>query len=359
MDDKTRGAIQQATQDARQRLEQEYAEQLEGIFDIRQDGTIAAEPGDHLDAEQRLIRRRLVAAIAHQRPHAADNAEAVNAYLREAAFTTLNRFVALKMLEARKLVQECVSKGEQSSGFKEFTGLAPGLVQLPDKGYRLYIESLFDEIGLEVRVLFDRRDPASLLWPRRSALNELLDIVNRDELVKVWGQDETIGWVYQYFNSEKERKQMRAQSQSPRNGRELAVRNQFFTPRYVVEFLTDNTLGRIWYEMCQGETSLIEECEYLVRSSNEVFLNPGLETPADEEADEDLSKEELLQKEILIPFRVKKDPRALKVLDPACGSGHFLIYAFDIFLRIYEECWATKSPSNFTATGRPLHEDYP
>ena len=43
---------------------------------------------------------------------------------------------------------------------------------------------------------------------------------------------------------------------APRNSRELAVRNQFFTPRYVVEFLTDNTLGRIWYEMTRGETSL-------------------------------------------------------------------------------------------------------
>jgi hypothetical protein len=46
--------------------------------------------------------------------------------------------------------------------------------------------------------------------------------------------------------------------QAPRNSRELAVRNQFFTPRYVVEFLTDNTLGRIWYEMTQGHTALKE-----------------------------------------------------------------------------------------------------
>ena len=50
---------------------------------------------------------------------------------------TLNRFVALKMLEARELVQECVSQGDQSAGFKEFSGLAPGLLelQLNDHGY--------------------------------------------------------------------------------------------------------------------------------------------------------------------------------------------------------------------------------
>ena len=46
---------------------------------------------------------------------------------------------------------------------------------------------------------------------------------------------------------------MRKASAAPRNSRELAVRNQFFTPRYVVAFLTDNTLGRIWYEMRQGK----------------------------------------------------------------------------------------------------------
>src|SRR6058998_1311540 len=70
--------------------------------------------------------------------------------------------------------QECISRGDQSSGFKEFGGLAPGLIQLPDQGYRLYLESLFDEIGQEVGILFDRRDPSSLIWPRRQALNDLL-----------------------------------------------------------------------------------------------------------------------------------------------------------------------------------------
>ncbi len=246
MDKPIRNRIQKATQEARRLLEQEYAEQLEGTYDILLDGTIAAEPGGHLDAGQRIVREKLVAAVEHHRASGKKAAEAVDEYLREAAFTTLNRFVALKMLEARELVQECVSRGEESSGFREFGGLAPGLAQLPDHGYRLYVESIFDEIGREIGVLFDRRDPASLLWPRRQALVDLLATLNAAELAEVWGEDETIGWVYQYFNSDAERRKMRDASQAPRNSRELAVRNQFFTPRYVVEFLTDNTLGRLW-----------------------------------------------------------------------------------------------------------------
>ena len=364
MDKDTRNRIQRATQAARALLEREYSEQLAGVFDIRVDGTIPAEAGSHLDAEQRVLRTKLVDAVDHQRAGGLKPPEAVASYLREAAFTMLNRFVALKMLEARGLVLESVSRGDQSAGFKEFTGLAPGLVLAADHGYRLYVEAIFDEIGREVRVLFDRRDPAGLLWPRRQALLDLLAILNTPELAEVWKDDETIGWVYQYFNSDDERAQMRdvkrGGSQAPRNSRELAVRNQFFTPRYVVEFLTDNTLGRIWYEMCQGRTRLVAECSYLVRRPNEVFLNES-STASDEEPDaaEEFSQDVALKQPVSVPFRKKKDPRDLRVLDPACGSGHFLLYAFNVLLSIYEEAWEGKLDCASEVTGNALSTDYP
>jgi hypothetical protein len=359
MDKEIRNRIQRATQAARMLLEREYAEQLSGIFDIRADGTITTEPGSHLDAEQRVLRNKLVAAVDHRRAGGLKPADAVASYQREAAFTMLNRFVALKMLEARGLVQECISRGDQSAGFKEFTGLAPGLVQVADHGYRLYIESIFDDVGREVRVLFDRRDSAGILWPRRQALLDLVAILNAPDLAEVWKEDETIGWVYQYFNGDDERRQMRAESQAPRNSRELAVRNQFFTPRYVVEFLTDNTLGRIWYEMCQGKTRLVDKCKYLVRRPNEVFLDQGDKVPNDEAgAEESASQKELIKKTVFVPFRAKKDPRDITVLDPACGSGHFLLYAFDLFELIYEEAWEDDAgPSSEAFRGR-LHDDY-
>lgn len=359
MDKDTRNRIQHATQAARVLLEQEYAEQLEGVFDIRLDGTIAAEPGEHLDAGQRVLRTKLVAAVEHQRATGMKRADAVAAHIREAAFTTLNRFVALKMLEARALVQECISNSEQSAGFKEFTGLAPGLVRRGDHGYRIYIEALFDEIGREVRVLFDRGDPASLLWPRRQGLLGLLSVLNARELASVWAQDETIGWVYQYFNRDEERREMRAESQAPRNSRELAVRNQFFTPRYVVQFLTDNTLGRTWYEMRQGHTRL-RDLDYLVRRPNEVLLAEGEEWPRPPDAgDASPPQEVVLRRPFQLPFRAKYDPRDIRVLDPACGSGHFLLYAFDLLLTIYEEAWADETSPESDATGRTLRDDLP
>jgi len=327
----TRNAIERATQRARKLLEEDFAAQLEGDFDVHKDGEMAAKAGKHLSARQAFQRERIVAALEHKRATGMNPADAARDYLRDAAFTALNRFVALKMLEARELVQECITKGEQSAGYREFCGMAPGLPLLPESaGYRLYIESLFDELSTEVKVLFDRRDPSSVLWPKRATFEELLEILNAVELARVWGEDETIGWVYQYFNGQDERRQMREGSQAPRNSRELAVRNQFFTPRYVVQFLTDNTLGRIWYEMRGTTTVLAEKCAYMVRKPGEEFAP-----------------------------RAKKDPRDLRVLDPACGSGHFLLYAFDLLLAIYEEAHADPESPRSEATGKTIAEDYP
>ncbi|ESY71890.1 hypothetical protein X743_19020 [Mesorhizobium sp. LNHC252B00] len=332
MDKTTRNAIERATQQARKLLDEDFSSQLEGTFDVLRSGVIAPKGGVHLSPRQQFQRDKVVATIQHKRAAGTTPVEAVTDYVRDAAFTTLNRFVALKMLEARQLVQECITKGEQSGGYREFCGMAPGVALLPDAaGYRLYIESLFDEFSTEIKVLFDRRDAASVLWPKRQTFEALLNILNAPDLLEIWGEDETIGWVYQFFNSGEERRKMRDESQAPRNSRELAVRNQFFTPRYVVQFLVDNTLGRLWLEMHGEGGHLSALCEYLVRVGDEP-----------------------------IQPRSRKDPRDLRILDPACGSGHFLLYSFDLLLLIYQEAWSADGPAPIgEATGRSLRDDYP
>jgi len=148
--------------------------------------------------------------------------------------------------------------------------------------------------------------------------------------------------------------QARSEGRLPRNSYELAFLNQFFTPRYVVEFLTENTLGRIWYEMRKGETRLKDQCRYMVRRPTEIFLKEGEQPPKDAAADRfALSQEELLKLPVHIPHRPKKDPRELKILDPACGSGHFLLFCFDLLLTIYEEAYVDPD------LGPALKKDYP
>ena len=78
-----------------------------------------------------------------------------------------------------------------------------------------------------------------------------------------------------------------------------------------------------------ANTALAERCEYMMRKPGEKFAP-----------------------------RPKKDPRDIRVLDPACGSGHFLLYAFDLLLTIYEEAYADQDSPKSAVTGKPLAEDY-
>jgi hypothetical protein len=363
-DSTTRNKLAKFVSEARSLLVGEFGEQLQEVYGIRLDGTVLPlEKLAHLTDTERskasLLREQIEHILSTMAGTAkSKSAEAVDRIIREQAFTLFNRFCALRMAEERELVQECVGGGFQSKGFRVFETVAgTGIGNTYDR-YKAFLFSLFDEISLDLGVLFDRFSHMALLFPRENSLKSLLGLLQDPELKPLWAEDETIGWIYQYWNSKEERKAMREASPTPRNSRELAVRNQFFTPRYVVEFLTDNTLGRIWYEMRKGDTVLKEECRYLVRRPNEAFLAAGEKAPVMQENEADLSQEELLKRPAYIEHRPKKDPRDLRVLDPACGSGHFLLYAFDLLERIYEEFWGDAGSPKSEITGRTLREEF-
>lgn len=97
MDKGVRNAIERATQRARKLLEDDFTEQLEGTFDVLRTGAIAPTAGSHLSPRRAAQREKVVAAIRHKRATGMSAAAAAADYLRDAAFTTLNRFVALKI----------------------------------------------------------------------------------------------------------------------------------------------------------------------------------------------------------------------------------------------------------------------
>jgi hypothetical protein len=112
--------------------------------------------------------------------------------------------------------------------------------------------------------------------------------------------------------------------------------------------------------MRKGKTRLVDECRYLVRRPSEVFLDEGQDLPSDDsDAEPALLQEEFSKHPVHVPYRSKKDPRDLKILDPACGSGHFLLYAFDLLLSIYDEAWHDAASPESEVTGRSLRDDYP
>jgi hypothetical protein len=375
-----RNRLRSVVTQSRRLLEDAISQELEGKYGIfARKETVTADPHakmPHLSLEEQEARKDILDHYAHIQARGFKPKEALDQLVREVAFTHLNRLCAYKMMEAREVYvggqkfRESVSRGVNSNGVKFYLAEHEEDERLFNTGqqdiaYRHYLDWLGGQLSGEIGVLFNPNDPANRLYPRQKTLDEVLDLLNnggikseevelRVQWPQIWSQDETIGWVYQYFTPKELRDQARKESQAPRNSYELAFRNQFFTPRYVVEFLTDNTLGRIWYEMRKGGTKLKDQCQYMVRRPNEIFLKEGEQTPKDAaEGKDDLSQEELLKVSVHIPHRPKKDPREIKILDPACGSGHFLLYCFDLLLTIYEEAYADPN------LGPALKKDYP
>lgn len=317
-DQSTRGRLQKLVNSCRGLLSDEFSIQLQQTYglDPKTGEVTPMARLTHLDDRQRHTAEVLRQTLAHYLGAEADDTDhriaVLDRMVREQAFTVLNRLAALLMMEARGQLIESVSKGYQSRGYQLYGKIAGTALGETGQAYQIYLFSVFDELAQELPALFDRYAASGLLFPREIALRAVLDELNHFEIEPLWGADETLGWIYQYFNSKEERKAMRDASQAPRNSRELAVRNQFFTPRYVVEFLVDNTLGRLWFNATGGQTDLRDRCQYLLVKPDE-------------------------QPQAVIKLR---DPRTLKLLDPACGSMHFGLYAFDLFAEIYRDAWA-------------------
>jgi len=375
MDQSLRLLLYNTVVQCRRLLEENLALQLEGVYGVSMDG--AAEPLGrlHLDAVGRADRQAIEATLAHWAggKDSDRRRSAVERYIRESAFTFLNRLAALKLMEhpSRAIIQPSVGQGEQSKGFQQFTMLSPEALRAgpdvpPGGGYRLYLELLFDDLSQVLGTLFDSSLPTAILYPTHPCLNAVLALLNASALADVWGEDETIGWIYQYFTPTELRDEARKASSAPRSSYEMAFRNQFYTPRYVVAFLADNSLGRLWWQMRSGDTRLAEQCEYLIqdlrftiddlRTSNQseiVNRKSKIENPLIDDLRFTNEEPEIgnLKSKIVNP--AKRDPRELRIIDLACGSGHFLLYSFGLLQTIYEEAYDDAD------LGPALQRDYP
>ncbi|SRR6266545_1464117 len=336
MDTALRNKLKNAVTQCRKLLEESVGELLQGQFGIHADGKVEdASRLTHLSPEDLKYREEVLAHLEHIKASGLNPRDAVAQLIREASFTHLNRLCAYKMMTSRGLSEDPVGKGLKSRGFLFYLADHPAEEALyngaqADLAYRHYFEWLNESFSSEIGVLFASEDLATRLFPPFKILTRVLDLINSPELQSVWSLDETIGWIFQYFTPKELRDKARKESAAPRNSNEMSFRNQFFTPRYVVEFLVDNTLGRTWYEMRGGDTTLKEKCRYLaIKATNEAQPENGFTK------------------------RDKKDPRLLRVLDPAAGSGHFLLYCFDLFQTIYEEAYAD------TELGPTLQQEFP
>lgn len=301
LDDSQRKLLEGLVGRARRLLEDDLAAQASGRYGIDRDGTIAERSTLQLSLPELAVRDELAGLLKYLASEGETAAGAVERLLREAVFTQLNRLVTIRIWEELGLLPPSLVQGTSSKGFREFLQLVPLLADDATGGYSSYLQLCGDELAGDVHSLFDPRNPLLSLRPSSRALGKLVSEFAEPSHASLWNAPDCLGWVYQFFNTGEERRKMR-EAGAPRNSRELAVRNQFFTPRYVVDFLVQNTLGRRLLDAEPGSPLL-----------NDLPL-------------------------VIDPPRSRGLPLDLAevaVLDPACGSGHFLLAAYDVLERAW------------------------
>jgi len=233
--------------------------------------------------------------------------EAREKALDELTFTLFNRLAAIKVMEAHQLFPPIVTKeaqhGDRSFGHKAWLEQHPEMRNEELEGFRNYLKFEFNKLGDSIP-LYHRDYPYALL-PYVIELNEIIDAFNtveNDKQVedKVWQSDDILGWLYESYNNAK--KLAHKDSGDKTEYHKVSLQSQWYTPRWVVEFLVNNSLGKMYLEMYPD--SEIKD--------NYKIANAPTER-----------------------VREVKPLQEIKLIDPASGSGNFLLYAFSFFYELY------------------------
>jgi len=225
---------------------------------------------------------------------------------------------------------------EEVTVFKE-NGLTPAAETLVHEEFLLEDEAILeayhnacDELAEEIEILFDRSSAYSLVDPDDDTFEELCGMLD-DVPDEVWRADDVLGWVYEYYNVS----QLSAIRKRAHRGNmtidDISVANQFYTPHWVVRMLTDNSLGKLYLE---GQNQLDQAV-----SAHEGLAPEERKARGDKHSGGELVSEfcTYITGDSQHSDTETRAPEEIQVIDPACGSGHFLLYAFDVLERIWWE----------------------
>ncbi|HPA50361.1 MAG TPA: BREX-6 system adenine-specific DNA-methyltransferase PglX [Thermoanaerobaculia bacterium] len=277
---------------------------------------------------------------------------ALEGAVKEAASTLLNRLVFVRRLEALGLSRPLVlTGGWRSQGFRELISFAPGLTidsGDPAEGYPFLLKLLFDELALDLPGLFGEVGVSALVPVPLPTLRAVVEALDAPDLAPAWDDDTSLGWVFQYWNDpEREALDAKVLTGGKIAPHEIASKTQMFTERYMVEWLLQNSLGDLWLEICRKNGwkadaeevfPALEERRAAWRTARARDEVPPTEPMAVSEGLEERWKwwvRKPAPEEV--PAGTPPSIRDVKLLDPACGSGHFLLSAFDNLAALYQE----------------------
>lgn len=300
-------------------------ERLQGGFKVIGREEIFNIPSTHRDTLVKLI-----------------NEKGYEQVIEEVAYTWFNRFMGLRFMEVneylptgvRILSSEDEGKTEPDvlvkiNDIEDDLNLNLDYVyELQDRGTEQAREELYkyilikqcNELGNIIPQMFEKiQDYTELLLPDNllqegSVIRKMVTDIDGED----WKEEvEIIGWMYQYYISEKKDEVFAALKKNVKITKEnIPAATQLFTPKWIVKYMVENSLGRLWLEGHPNE-ELQKEWKYYL-----------------EEAEQEPEVEEELKK--IREEHSHLTPEDIKVLDPCMGSGHILVYAFDVLYEIYK-----------------------
>lgn len=256
--------------------------------------------------------------------------------IEEVAYTWFNRFIAIRFMEVNEYlptglrVLSSVDSGKiEPDAVSDVLTIAEDLELDLDVVYRLQDENNSEELfkyifvkqcnklGEIMPVIFEQiEDYTELLLPENlltegSVIRDLVTFIQEDE----WrDQVEIIGWLYQYYISEKKEHVFGDLKKGKKITKEnIPPATQLFTPEWIVKYMTENSLGRLWLQS-RPDKELQDELEYYL---------------------EDIEQGQEVNNQLEKLTNRNLSPQDIKVFDPSMGSGHMLVYAFDLLYKIY------------------------
>lgn len=305
----------------------EYGVSKENIVDFNAESV----NGKLLTVEEKQQRQKLISEVKEK---------GFDQVMEEVAYTWFNRFIALRYMEVNNYLPNRVRVfTNENNEFKpqlldeaatiELDGLDKEKVyQLLESNkneelYKLLLLATCNDMHNYLPGMFETIDDyMSLLFPENllrneSVLGRLIFEIDEDSW---FDQVQIIGWLYQFYNTEPK---ALSQKKKKTTRDDIAAITQLFTPDWIVKYMVENSLGRIWLDGHEDDY-LKEKWKY--------YIN-------DEGQDESVKKKLL---EIKLEHS-KLKPEDIKILDPCMGSGHILVYAFDVLMKIYEsQGWSSR-----------------
>lgn len=272
------------------------------------------QPIDNLPDDRQEARRRLNDIMANHLAADEDYAKARMETINEYVFTLFNRIAAIKVMEDKELFPEIIRRrtehADRSFAHNAWLEEHPEERNAEREGLKHFLSDKFEELGQKLPIY--RADYPYAQLPTADELFQIIEAFNAVELdadcgADIWKGDDILGWLYENFNAVE--KQAHKDSGDKTEYDKVSLQSQVYTPKWVVKFLVDNTLVKQYLEMYPS--SPLRE-KYLVANAPEPSPFPVAGVTA-------------------------KKMEEMRLIDPACGSGNFLLYACGVFYDLYQD----------------------